>query len=112
MVESGGATAADFRDVFKNNIDKRIKNLPEIDGLRKGFEKSIRGFFWFTMPLNWFLTLKLYRVRYAVDSKKILLKMISNKPDSSKDTVLSSWMGKFDAIYFGEDENNLGTGHF
>ena len=44
MVESGGATAADFRDVFKNNIDKRIKNLPEIDGLRKGFEKSIRGF--------------------------------------------------------------------
>ena len=45
MVESGGATAADFRDVFKNNIDKRIKNLPEIDGLRKGFEKSIRGFF-------------------------------------------------------------------
>ena len=44
MVESGGATAADFRDVFKNNIDKRIKNLPEIDGLRKGFEKSIQGF--------------------------------------------------------------------
>ena len=61
MVESGGATAADFRDVFKNNIDKRIKNLPEIDGL-------------------------------------------------SKETVLSSWMGKFDAIYFGEDENNLGDG--
>ena len=47
-------------DVFKNNIDKRIKNLPEIDGL-------------------------------------------------SKETVLSSWMGKFDAIYFGEDENNLGS---
>lgn len=44
MVESGGATAADFRDVFKNNIDKRIKNLPEIDGLRKGFKKSIQGF--------------------------------------------------------------------
>ena len=44
MVESGGATAADFRDVFKNNIDKRIKNLPEIDGLRKGFEKSMQGF--------------------------------------------------------------------
>ena len=35
MVESGGATAADFRDVFKNNIEKRIKNLPEIDGLSK-----------------------------------------------------------------------------
>lgn len=45
MVESGGATAADFRDVFKNNIDKRIKNLPEIDGLRKGFEMSMQGFF-------------------------------------------------------------------
>ena len=59
MVESGGATAADFRDVFKNNIEKRIKNLPEIDGL-------------------------------------------------SKETVLNSWMGKFDAIYFGEDENTLG----
>ena len=53
-----GATAADFRDVFKNNIDKRIRNLPEIDGL-------------------------------------------------SKETVLNSWMGKFDAIYFGEDENNI-----
>lgn len=60
MVESGGATAADFRDVFKNNIDKRIRNLPEIDGL-------------------------------------------------SKETVLNSWMGKFDAIYFGEDENNMGS---
>lgn len=25
----------------------------------------------------------------------------------SKETVLNSWMGKFDAIYFGEDENNI-----
>ena len=42
MVESGGATAADFRDVFKNNIDKRIKNLPEIDGLRKGLKSRFK----------------------------------------------------------------------
>ena len=41
MVESGGATAADFRDVFKNNIDKRIRNLPEIDGLSLSCEKMI-----------------------------------------------------------------------
>lgn len=42
----------------------------------------------------------------------MIVKMTFTKPNSSKDTVLSSWMGKFDAIYFGEDENNLGTGHF
>ena len=49
---------------------------------------------------------------YTEFGTRLIVKMISNKPDSSKDTVLSSWMGKFDAIYFGEDENNLGTGHF
>ena len=75
MVESGGATAADFRDVFKNNIEKRIKNLPEIDGLSK-------------VQLSSNVTL----------TNPIL-----------KETVLNSWMGKFDAIYFGEDENTLGT---
>ena len=75
MVESGGATAADFRDVFKNNIEKRIKNLPEIDGLSK-----------------------VWQYHPKCNTNLIIL----------KETVLNSWMGKFDAIYFGEDENTLG----
>ncbi|XP_067855902.1 calcium-dependent secretion activator 2 isoform X1 [Heptranchias perlo] len=55
MVHSGGCSANDFRDVFKKNIEKRVRSLPEIDGL-------------------------------------------------SKETVLSSWMAKFDAIYRGEED--------
>ncbi|XP_072915232.1 calcium-dependent secretion activator 2 isoform X10 [Hemitrygon akajei] len=55
MVNSGGCSANDFRDVFKKNIEKRVRSLPEIDGL-------------------------------------------------SKETVLSSWMAKFDAIYRGEED--------
>ena len=50
MVQSGGCSSTDFRDVFKNNIEKRVRSLPEIDGL-------------------------------------------------SKETVLTSWMAKFDTIY-------------
>ena len=55
MVRSGGCSANDFREVFKNNIEKRVRSLPEIDGL-------------------------------------------------SKETVLSSWMTKFDQIYRGEED--------
>ncbi|XP_035825527.1 calcium-dependent secretion activator 1 isoform X6 [Aplysia californica] len=55
MVRSGGCSANDFREVFKNNIEKRVRSLPEIDGL-------------------------------------------------SKDTVVSSWMAKFDAIYRGDED--------
>ncbi|XP_022108476.1 calcium-dependent secretion activator 1-like isoform X3 [Acanthaster planci] len=55
MVLSGGCSSHDFREVFKNNVEKRVRSLPEIDGL-------------------------------------------------SKDTVLSSWMAKFDAIYRGEED--------
>jgi hypothetical protein len=55
MVKSGGSSANDFREVFKNNIEKRVRSLPEIDGL-------------------------------------------------SKETVLSSWMTKFDAIFRGEED--------
>ena len=55
MVRSGGCSANDFREVFKNNIEKRVRNLPEIDGL-------------------------------------------------SKETVLSSWMTKFDQIFRGEED--------
>ncbi|XP_041348328.1 calcium-dependent secretion activator 1-like isoform X2 [Gigantopelta aegis] len=55
MVKSGGCSANDFREVFKNNIEKRVRSLPEIDGL-------------------------------------------------SKETVLSSWMAKFDAIFRGDDD--------
>uniref|UniRef100_A0A8C6YW35 Calcium dependent secretion activator 2 n=1 Tax=Nothoprocta perdicaria TaxID=30464 RepID=A0A8C6YW35_NOTPE len=35
MVHSGGCSANDFRDVFKKNIEKRVRSLPEIDGLSK-----------------------------------------------------------------------------
>ena len=55
MVRSGGCSANDFREVFKNNIEKRVRSLPEIDGL-------------------------------------------------SKETVLSSWMMKFDQIFRGEED--------
>ncbi|KAM4037511.1 calcium-dependent secretion activator 2 isoform 14-T14 [Anomaloglossus baeobatrachus] len=55
MVHSGGCSSNDFRDVFKKNIEKRVRSLPEIDGL-------------------------------------------------SKETVLSSWIAKYDAIYRGEED--------
>ncbi|XP_067443246.1 calcium-dependent secretion activator 1 isoform X1 [Thunnus thynnus] len=55
MVQSGGFSATDFRDVFKRHIEKRVRSLPEIDGL-------------------------------------------------SKETVLSSWMAKFDTIYRGDED--------
>ncbi|XP_060633726.2 calcium-dependent secretion activator 2 isoform X7 [Anolis sagrei] len=55
MVQSGGCSANDFRDVFKKNIEKRVRSLPEIDGL-------------------------------------------------SKETVLSSWIAKYDAISRGEED--------
>lgn len=57
MVMSGGCSASDFRDVFKNNIEKRVRSLPEIDGL-------------------------------------------------SKETVLTSWMGKFDTIFKYNEEHS------
>lgn len=55
MVQSGGFSANDFREVFKRHIEKRVRSLPEIDGL-------------------------------------------------SKETVLSSWIAKYDAIYRGEED--------
>ncbi|XP_031423373.1 calcium-dependent secretion activator 1 isoform X18 [Clupea harengus] len=55
MVQSGGCSAADSREVFKKHIEKRVRSLPEIDGL-------------------------------------------------SKETVLSSWIAKFDTIYRGEED--------
>jgi hypothetical protein len=58
LVQSGSCSSTDFRDVFKNNIEKRVRSLPEIDGL-------------------------------------------------SKETVLSSWMIKFDTIFrFNEESSN------
>ncbi|XP_070498250.1 calcium-dependent secretion activator isoform X4 [Chironomus tepperi] len=58
MVLSGACTQHDFREVFRNNIEKRVRSLPEIDGL-------------------------------------------------SKETVLTSWMAKFDCILkgTGDDEH-------
>ena len=60
MVGSGGCSASDFRDVFKNNIEKRVRSLPEIDGL-------------------------------------------------SKETVLTSWMTKFDSIFRYNEDNNVNS---
>lgn len=60
MVASGACSQHDFREVFRNNIEKRVRSLPEIDGL-------------------------------------------------SKETVLTSWMAKFDCILKGSGEfNDLG----
>lgn len=56
MVQSGGCSASDFREVFKKNIERRVRSLPEMEGL-------------------------------------------------SKETVLSSWMAKYDAIYGGQEED-------
>lgn len=58
MVQSGGFCSDDFRDVFRINIEKRVRSLPEIDSFK-----------------------------------------------ISKDTVLSLWMSKFDAIYRGQDQD-------
>lgn len=55
MLQTGGCSANDFREVFKKNIERRIRSLPEIDGL-------------------------------------------------SKETVLSSWIAKYDAIYRGDED--------
>lgn len=55
MVKGGFCSANDFRDIFKNNVDKRIRRLPEIEGL-------------------------------------------------PKETVLNSWMGKFDQILRGDED--------
>lgn len=55
MVQSGGCSASDFREVFKKNIERRVRSLPEIDGL-------------------------------------------------SKETVLSSWITKYDVISKGEED--------
>lgn len=56
MVQSGACASHDFREVFRNNIEKRVRSLPEIDGL-------------------------------------------------SKETVVTSWLGKFDSIYRGCDDD-------
>ncbi|XP_037109726.1 calcium-dependent secretion activator 2 isoform X1 [Syngnathus acus] len=55
MVQSGSCSANDFREVFKKNIERRVRSLPEMDGL-------------------------------------------------SKETVLSSWLAKYDAIYGGDED--------
>ncbi|XP_061419101.1 calcium-dependent secretion activator 1-like [Lethenteron reissneri] len=54
IVQSGGWSANDFREVFKNYIEKRVRQMPEIAGL-------------------------------------------------TKETVLSSWMTKFDKIFMGDE---------
>nr|CAD2202488.1 unnamed protein product [Meloidogyne enterolobii] len=55
VVQAGGFAANDFREVFRCNVERRIRSLPEIDGL-------------------------------------------------SKDTVLASWMAKFDLIMKCDDD--------
>lgn len=63
MVASGACSQHDFREVFRNNIEKRVRSLPEIDGL-------------------------------------------------SKETVLTSWMAKFDCILKGSGEFNAPSHDF
>lgn len=60
MVASGACSAHDFREVFRANVDKRVRSLPEMDGL-------------------------------------------------SKETVLGSWMTKFDAIFRGDEDTRSRT---
>ncbi|CAJ0587828.1 unnamed protein product, partial [Mesorhabditis spiculigera] len=55
VVMAGGFSQHDFREVFRCNVEKRIRSLPDIDGL-------------------------------------------------SKDTVLNSWMAKFDTIIRGDED--------
>lgn len=55
MVQSGACSQQDFREVFKINIEKRVRSLPEINGL-------------------------------------------------SKETVLTAWLNKFDAIMRGDED--------
>lgn len=61
MVQSGGCSASDFREIFKKNIERRVRSLPEIDGL-------------------------------------------------SKETVLSSWITKYDIIFKGEEDQRRSQG--
>ncbi|KAM9753878.1 LOW QUALITY PROTEIN: calcium-dependent secretion activator 2 [Menidia menidia] len=61
MVQSGGFSNGDFREVFKKNIERRVRSLPEIEGL-------------------------------------------------SKETVLSSWMAKFDAVARGDEDPRAAGG--
>uniref|UniRef100_A0AC35U6B7 Calcium-dependent secretion activator n=1 Tax=Rhabditophanes sp. KR3021 TaxID=114890 RepID=A0AC35U6B7_9BILA len=61
IVQAGGFSCYDFREVFRCNVEKRIRLLPELDGL-------------------------------------------------SKETVLSSWMAKFDLIIKGDEDNIQGRG--
>jgi len=35
MVRHGGCSLADFRDIFKTNIERRVRHLPDIAGLTK-----------------------------------------------------------------------------
>ncbi|VDM29024.1 unnamed protein product [Toxocara canis] len=55
VVQAGGFSQYDFREVFRCNVEKRVRSLPEIDGL-------------------------------------------------SKETVLNSWMTKFDTIIRGDED--------
>ncbi|XP_057323000.1 calcium-dependent secretion activator isoform X2 [Microplitis mediator] len=57
IVQSGACSQHDFREVFRNNIEKRVRSLPEIDGL-------------------------------------------------SKETVLTSWLAKFDCIFKGTGDED------
>lgn len=57
VVQAGGFSLHDFREVFRCNVEKRIRSLPEIDGL-------------------------------------------------SKETVLTSWISKFDLIIKGDEDSS------
>ena len=60
LVDSGAASMQDLKDIYKYSIDKKIKSLPDIDGL-------------------------------------------------SKETILNSWLSKFDQIIRGSEEDMVAS---
>ncbi|XP_015224454.1 PREDICTED: calcium-dependent secretion activator 1-like, partial [Cyprinodon variegatus] len=139
MVQSGGFSASDSRDVFKKHIEKRVRSLPEIDGLSKEtvlsswiakFDTIYRGeedlrkqqqrmtasaaselilskdqlyeMFQQILGIKKFEHQLLYNA-----CQKHIEKRVRSLPEIdglSKETVLSSWIAKFDTIYRGEED--------
>lgn len=55
LVKSGGCSSHDLRELFRNSIEKRVRRLPDVEGI-------------------------------------------------SRETVISSWLAKYDAIYRGDED--------
>lgn len=71
-VTAGGLSSQDFRDVFRLSVERRVRSLPDIDGLSKEtvltswmvkFDAIFKGFFHFLFPF--FISLKMIDERCA-----------------------------------------------